>query len=46
MLDGTGGSSSNLTYMCMVEMILGLWDIAWKGGLKKRDDEKKIKKSL
>ena len=34
MLDGTGGSSWNLTYTCMVEMIPGLYYITWKSGLK------------
>ena len=46
MLDGTGRSSQDLTYTCMVEMMLRSWYITWKGDLKKGEDHKNTKKTL
>ena len=46
MLDGTRKNSQILTYTCMVEMILGLEYIAWKGGLKKEGERKKKQRNL
>ena len=43
--DGTGRSSHNLIYMCMVRMVPKLWYITWEG-VKRREIEKPREKKI